>query len=325
MNEGNYKHFLTPYDNDMSSVKSEEFDEQSTDPLNIKPRKTKFAPQSFHSCQDCGKWYRSKTSLGLHRRLECGKEPAFQCPFCPLKTHQKGNLQVHIKKKHPVDHDPNQSLKNKNPILAHELGMTGTLNPTSLGINREISSELTITRSQPMYNHLAAKTPNLSHILSQPNKARGITRFPQTVAEINASSSRQQFNDHRTRYKAPVSIPPGISVSRRRVSQSQERNFLELTITPTIVESAETLKPFEFKDVSKCESTSKQADKKLPELTRILNSQASPAPVILDSFSISNDVAEALIEEVDPLADVESRENDNDDDNQSQDKDKEST
>lgn len=317
MNEGVYKHFLTPYDNDMSSVKSDEFDESSMDPTsNIKPRKTKFAPQSYHSCQECGKWYRSKTSLGLHRRLECGKEPAFQCPFCPLKTHQKGNLQVHIKKKHTMDNDPNQSLKNKNPILAHELGMT-SLNPTHLGINREISSELTITRSQPMNNHLAARTPNLSHILSQPNKARGITQFPQTVAEINATSSR--FNDLR-RYKAPVSIPPGISVSRRRVSQSQERNFSELTITPTVVESstAGSLKAIEFKDVSNCESTSKQADKKLPELTRILNSQAASTPVILDSFSISNDAAEALIEEVDPLADAESK----DDDDQLQEKDK---
>lgn len=168
-----------------------------------------------------------------------------------------------------------------------------------------------------MNNHLAARTPNLSHILSQPNKARGITQFPQTVAEINATSSR--FNDLR-RYKAPVSIPPGISVSRRRVSQSQERNFSELTITPTVVESstAGSLKAIEFKDVSNCESTSKQADKKLPELTRILNSQAASTPVILDSFSISNDAAEALIEEVDPLADAESK----DDDDQLQEKDK---
>lgn len=54
-------------------------------------------------CDGCGKKYRSKTSLSLHKRLECGKEPAFKCPHCPLKTHQKGNLQVHMKKKHNQD------------------------------------------------------------------------------------------------------------------------------------------------------------------------------------------------------------------------------
>lgn len=55
-------------------------------------------------CDGCGKKYRSKTSLSLHKRLECGKEPAFKCPHCPLKTHQKGNLQVHMKKKHNQDY-----------------------------------------------------------------------------------------------------------------------------------------------------------------------------------------------------------------------------
>lgn len=64
------------------------------------PRKHNREKEPIFGCLDCGKRYRSKTSLSLHKRLECGKEPAFQCPFCPLKTHQKGNLQVHIKKKH---------------------------------------------------------------------------------------------------------------------------------------------------------------------------------------------------------------------------------
>ncbi|XP_022194777.2 longitudinals lacking protein-like [Nilaparvata lugens] len=73
----------------------------------MKPRKTKFPALAFFSCEDCGRCYRSKTSLGLHKRLECGKEPTFQCPYCPLKTHQKGNLNVHIKKKHTnVPHLP---------------------------------------------------------------------------------------------------------------------------------------------------------------------------------------------------------------------------
>lgn len=44
--------------------------------------------------------YKSKTSLNLHQRLECGKEPMFSCPFCPKKCHQKGNLKVHVHSKH---------------------------------------------------------------------------------------------------------------------------------------------------------------------------------------------------------------------------------
>ncbi|XP_075225207.1 uncharacterized protein LOC142326515 [Lycorma delicatula] len=76
-------------------------DRLSIEPVvTMKPRKTKFPALAFFSCEDCGRCYRSKTSLGLHKRLECGKEPTFQCPYCPLKTHQKGNLNVHIKKKH---------------------------------------------------------------------------------------------------------------------------------------------------------------------------------------------------------------------------------
>ncbi|KAI5696815.1 hypothetical protein M8J76_016855 [Diaphorina citri] len=49
----------------------------------------------------CGKKYRSKTSYNLHMRLECGKEPQFQCPYCPKRTHQKISLQKHMFSKHP--------------------------------------------------------------------------------------------------------------------------------------------------------------------------------------------------------------------------------
>ncbi|XP_014274255.1 protein abrupt [Halyomorpha halys] len=51
-------------------------------------------------CEDCNKFYRSKTSLNLHKRWECGKEPKFACPYCEKKTHQKGNLKVHIISRH---------------------------------------------------------------------------------------------------------------------------------------------------------------------------------------------------------------------------------
>jgi DNA-directed RNA polymerase subunit RPC12/RpoP len=54
-------------------------------------------------CKNCGKLYRWKNSLYTHVRLECGKEPQFQCPYCPHRAKLKGNLQKHIKLKHVQD------------------------------------------------------------------------------------------------------------------------------------------------------------------------------------------------------------------------------
>ncbi|KAK9502403.1 hypothetical protein O3M35_011186 [Rhynocoris fuscipes] len=51
-------------------------------------------------CEVCAKFYRSKTSLNLHKRWECGKEPKFACPYCDKRCHQKGNLKVHIISRH---------------------------------------------------------------------------------------------------------------------------------------------------------------------------------------------------------------------------------
>ena len=50
-----------------------------------------------YQCTKCGKVYRWKKSLNLHLRVECGKEPQFQCPLCPYKAKQKGNLKSHMK------------------------------------------------------------------------------------------------------------------------------------------------------------------------------------------------------------------------------------
>ncbi|XP_034249680.1 longitudinals lacking protein-like isoform X3 [Thrips palmi] len=58
------------------------------------PRKDHFR------CPQCGKVYTWKCSLSLHLRQECGKEPQFQCPHCPHRTKQKGNLEKHIFSKH---------------------------------------------------------------------------------------------------------------------------------------------------------------------------------------------------------------------------------
>ncbi|XP_063228451.1 longitudinals lacking protein-like isoform X11 [Bacillus rossius redtenbacheri] len=49
-----------------------------------------------HRCPDCGRCYRWRRGLVSHMKLECGKEPRFQCPFCPHRSKQKGNLKAHV-------------------------------------------------------------------------------------------------------------------------------------------------------------------------------------------------------------------------------------
>lgn len=52
-------------------------------------------------CRHCGKRYRWKSTLRRHENVECGgKEPSHQCPYCPYKAKQRGNLGVHVRKHH---------------------------------------------------------------------------------------------------------------------------------------------------------------------------------------------------------------------------------
>lgn len=51
-------------------------------------------------CTTCGKIYIHRSSLARHQSLECGKEPQFQCPYCPKKSKLKSNLKQHIILKH---------------------------------------------------------------------------------------------------------------------------------------------------------------------------------------------------------------------------------
>jgi uncharacterized Zn-finger protein len=60
-------------------------------------------PNEGFVCPSCGKIYRWKKSLYNHVKLECGKEPQFQCPHCPHRAKLNWNLQKHIKLKHPQD------------------------------------------------------------------------------------------------------------------------------------------------------------------------------------------------------------------------------
>lgn len=57
--------------------------------------------EPVYECRHCGKKYRWKSTLRRHENVECGgKEPAHQCPYCPYKSKQRGNLGVHVRKHH---------------------------------------------------------------------------------------------------------------------------------------------------------------------------------------------------------------------------------
>lgn len=51
-------------------------------------------------CDGCNKIYKSKTSLSLHKRVECGKEPNQQCKFCFRTFYHVSSLNRHIRLLH---------------------------------------------------------------------------------------------------------------------------------------------------------------------------------------------------------------------------------
>lgn len=53
-----------------------------------------------YKCSVCGKHYVHQSSFIRHRNMECGKEPRFQCPYCPMKSKRKSNIAAHIRCKH---------------------------------------------------------------------------------------------------------------------------------------------------------------------------------------------------------------------------------
>jgi hypothetical protein len=53
----------------------------------------------------CGKVYSQNKNLQYHMRYECGKEPRFQCPYCPHRTKRKNNLMLHISSQHSEAHN----------------------------------------------------------------------------------------------------------------------------------------------------------------------------------------------------------------------------
>jgi uncharacterized Zn-finger protein len=63
---------------------------------------TQHVRKNLFKCTTCGKNYIHRSSLARHKNLECGKEPQFQCPYCPKKSKLKSNLKQHIILKHEI-------------------------------------------------------------------------------------------------------------------------------------------------------------------------------------------------------------------------------
>ncbi|XP_034250888.1 zinc finger protein 771-like [Thrips palmi] len=71
-------------------------------------RQTTTAPSSHAAnaahavrCEGCGRVYNHRASYYCHRKYECGKEPQFQCPYCPHRSKRIGNLKKHVVTLHP--------------------------------------------------------------------------------------------------------------------------------------------------------------------------------------------------------------------------------
>ncbi|XP_050455545.1 longitudinals lacking protein, isoforms A/B/D/L-like isoform X11 [Cataglyphis hispanica] len=52
------------------------------------------------TCTRCGRSYMRKDSLQRHMHWECGKEPQFQCPFCPQRCKRKAHWLRHMRRQH---------------------------------------------------------------------------------------------------------------------------------------------------------------------------------------------------------------------------------
>ncbi|KAJ4427506.1 hypothetical protein ANN_25154 [Periplaneta americana] len=65
------------------------------------PRKsTTSRARGVFPCERCGRSYVRKDSLQRHLQWECGKEPTFQCPFCPQRCKRKAHQIRHIRRQH---------------------------------------------------------------------------------------------------------------------------------------------------------------------------------------------------------------------------------
>lgn len=70
--------------------------------------------QGPFTCDNCNRRYIRKDSLQRHILWECGKEPKFQCPFCPQKCKRKTHHVRHMQRQHK---DMMELLNSKNVDL----------------------------------------------------------------------------------------------------------------------------------------------------------------------------------------------------------------
>lgn len=52
--------------------------------------------QKRFACDKCHRSYKNKRHLYRHVQVECGKEPKFQCPYCPYKGKYRDHLNKHM-------------------------------------------------------------------------------------------------------------------------------------------------------------------------------------------------------------------------------------
>lgn len=72
-----------------------------------------YSSDSQFACSRCGKRYRWKSTMRRHEQVECGgKEPSYQCPHCPYRAKQKGNLGVHVRKHHLRNEESKPKVEN---------------------------------------------------------------------------------------------------------------------------------------------------------------------------------------------------------------------
>lgn len=83
-------------------------------PLEEKPKKRINRIRGDFPCPQCDRHYIRKDSLQRHLTYECGKEPMFQCPFCPQKCKRKGHQIRHVRRRHK---DKIGLLEENNPDL----------------------------------------------------------------------------------------------------------------------------------------------------------------------------------------------------------------
>ncbi|XP_034141064.1 longitudinals lacking protein isoform X5 [Drosophila guanche] len=88
--------------------------------------------EPVYECRHCGKKYRWKSTLRRHENVECGgKEPSHQCPYCPYKSKQRGNLGVHVRKHHTDL--PQLPSKRRSKYSMKGDGMSGSMSDDSQG------------------------------------------------------------------------------------------------------------------------------------------------------------------------------------------------